>query len=68
MRWDYSKSENVESSVLDRKLRLLIELMRELGISIGHEDGHGSFIIYPVDESNYKWLMEAGCDMGEESK
>ncbi|CAB5226250.1 hypothetical protein UFOVP760_29 [uncultured Caudovirales phage] len=27
--------------------------------SIGHEDGHGSFIVHNYDEANIEWLKDA---------
>ena len=37
-----------------------IELIcRKYGLSISHEDGHGSFEIKKFDENNLDWLREA---------
>ena len=35
------------------------EVCRKHGYSIGHEDGHGAFIVRPFDEGYLEWLGHA---------
>jgi hypothetical protein len=37
----------------------LIALYRKHGVSIGHEDSHGAFIIRDFRESDVKWILNA---------
>ena len=39
--------------------RDLIALYKKYGISISHEDSHGSFIIENYNEHNVDWIMDA---------
>lgn len=49
--------------------REVIELMREHGLCLSHEDAHGGFAVVRFDESNIKWFEDAhdwtGVDVGE---
>lgn len=64
-RWNSNKREHVENPKVDAFLAEVWEICRKHGMSIGHEDGHGSFIIQPLDAKNQQWLFEAADETGE---
>lgn len=37
----------------------VIAVYKKHGLAIGHEDGHGAFIVETFDESNMQWLLAA---------
>lgn len=62
-RWDCQAENRIEDSRVDAFLAELVEVSRRHGMTLGHEDGHGSFIVYVhVDEFRLKWLLEAAID------
>ena len=48
-----------EESQASGFLKAVVELSREWGLSLSHEDGHGAFLVEPANEDNYAWLLEA---------
>ncbi len=48
-------------------LEELVEVSRRHGLSLGHEDGHGAFLVEDLKERNLEWLLQA-YDETEESK
>ena len=59
MRWNSGKMKNVERPDVDKFIEAVILVCREHGLSLGHEDDHGSFEIGKFDEEKVKWLREA---------
>lgn len=52
-----------EAPSVDQFLAAIGEVCRKYGYSIGHEDGHGAFIIHTFDESNLEWLGGANIEL-----
>ena len=48
------KKQNLKQFIED-----LLKVYKKHGMSLGHEDSHGSFIIEPLRDINIKWLREA---------
>lgn len=48
-----------EAPNVDQFLAEIGDVCRKYGYSIGHEDGHGAFIINTFDESDLEWLGHA---------
>ena len=53
------KSEPVENKEVDAFLKEIVEVCKEHGFSLSHEDTHGAFIVERYDKDNIQWLMEA---------
>ncbi len=53
------KFESVENKEVDAFLKEIIEVCKEHGLSLSHEDTHGAFIVEKYDKDNIQWLMEA---------
>lgn len=49
-------------------LEAVVKLSREHGLSISHEDGHGSFLVIEHDPYNDEWMSEASDDTTEGKK
>jgi hypothetical protein len=65
-RWDSNVNESVEDPKVDAFLDELLEVCRRHGMSLGHQDGHGSFLVYKlVDEFFYGWLRAAAIEKEE---
>jgi hypothetical protein len=64
-RWDVVKNENVENPKIDAFLDEVIAVCRKHGLSITHEDGHGSFEVSPFKEDYAEWLLCANDSTGE---
>jgi hypothetical protein len=61
-RWIKSRGlygESGENKKIDEFLADVIEVCKKHGLSISHEDGHGSFNIVKYDENTVDWLMDA---------
>lgn len=58
-RWNRSTKTFEENRKIDEFLAEVIEVCKKHGMSISHEDGHGSFIIENYYESNIDWMKEA---------
>ncbi len=63
MRWDDALNREVDSPEVDRFIEAVQALCRTWGYAIGHQDGHGAFIIRPLDEDVLEWLGEAHIDL-----
>ena len=37
----------------------IIEIYRKHGLSLGHEDEHGAFVVEPLADINVSWLNDA---------
>lgn len=60
-RWSHDKY--VELKKVDDFLNEIIEVSKKHGMSISHEDGHGSFIvILNKDDDCYSWLFNANVE------
>ena len=57
--WTTPANERQEHPKVDAFIAEIAEVCRRHGLSISHEDGHGSFVIEPFDEYNVEWLSEA---------
>lgn len=44
-------------------LRDLAEVGERHGLSLGHEDSHGAFIVRRRDQSGDEWLLDAHFDL-----
>lgn len=61
----FSDGKSVERPELDELTEKIIDLCREYGVSLAHEDRGGSFEWDAVDERNEKWLREAADNRPE---
>jgi len=59
-RWHSIKGCSVTNSDVDEFLEEIKTVCIKHGYSIGHEDGHGSFLIEKYTEEDFKWLNDAG--------
>lgn len=58
--WDYEKHERVEMPAeMEAFLHEILSVYKKYGLSLGHEDDHGAFEVWPYDEDNVFWLMHA---------
>lgn len=62
-RFDRPNGERGEFPLVDAFIDDIVATCRKHGLSIGHEDGHGAFIIEPFSESNADWLNHAHIDL-----
>lgn len=54
------ESDRKNNKRMDEFLKEIQGLCEQYRYSIGHEDGHGAFIIYPIEEDpDGKWLGDA---------
>lgn len=58
-RWHQSKGGIVENEKIDAFLAEVVEVSKKHGLSIGHEDCHGGFLVHKFSQDNADWLMEA---------
>lgn len=58
-RWNSKANQYVENAKVDAFLADIWKVCQQHGMSLSHEDGHGAFIVQPVDEENRRWLFEA---------
>ena len=49
----------IVSTKVDAFIAEIAKVSKRHGLSISHEDGHGSFIIEDFNQSNITWLEEA---------
>ena len=59
MRWHSRESRNVSAPDVDAFLEEVLEVCRKHRMSIGHEDGHGAFVVEDFNESDADWLRSA---------
>jgi hypothetical protein len=62
--WPYKYVGDVENAAVDAFLAEVVEVCRKHGMSISHEDGHGSFEIVAFSDENAEWLMAAADKTG----
>jgi hypothetical protein len=63
-RWINALSEYAENPKVDAFLQEIAEVCSKHQLSLGHEDGHGSFIVHTYQPSNIDWLMAADDHTG----
>ena len=63
-RWSVDEGKRIEAPKVDAFLADVAEVCRRHGMSISHEDGHGSFIVTDFDEGNLDWLGGASVKLG----
>lgn len=63
MRWSRKKKDYVETPEIDVFIREIAEVCERHGLSISHEDEHGSFVIRRFDPTLVGWLQEATDDL-----
>jgi len=49
----------IENKEVDAFLREIVEVCKEHGFSLSHEDTHGAFVVEKYEEGNIQWLMDA---------
>jgi sugar phosphate isomerase/epimerase len=64
-RWHKEKSVRLEDPAVDAFLEEVIEVCKKHGMCIGHEDGHGAFLVERGDWT-FEWLLNAhiGFEVG----
>lgn len=58
-RWNSATSGYVENAKVDAFLEEIVAVCQKHGMSISHEDGHGSFLIEKYSEMTRDWLLDA---------
>jgi hypothetical protein len=58
-RWSLATKSEVDSPAIDAFLKDLIEVYREHGFGLEHEDPQGGFIVEELDENIEEYLMGA---------
>jgi len=58
-RWNVINRQDMENEKVDAFLLEVIEVCKKHGLSISHEDNHGSFEVGLFDQANIEWLMDA---------
>lgn len=53
------QSRFAESEEVDVFLEEIVQVCKEHGFSLAHEDIQGGFIVETYDEDNIEWLMDA---------
>ena len=61
-----TKYDKERSDKVVKFLDAVVELSKQHGLSLSHEDGHGGFLVQPADQSNYRWLLAAADESGEQ--
>ncbi len=61
---DHSQHGAVESAEVDAFIEEVIAVSKKHGFSIGHEDGHGAFVISRYSEDDSDWLRDASLEGG----
>lgn len=56
-------SREVDRPDVDAFLAEIAEVCKRHGFSIGHEDGHGSFLVHRYDEHQVESLKGASLDL-----
>lgn len=51
--------EEKEDQQIDNFLNDIVQVCRKYGLSISHEDEHGSFIVTDYDKTYSEWLLAA---------
>ncbi len=58
-RWSAISSDCIENSAVDDFLQKIVDLSKEYGFSISHEDHQGAFVVENYHSHNIEWLMDA---------
>lgn len=58
-RYDQVLEKQVRDEAADAFIADLIKVYKKHGMSLGHEDEHGAFLIEDYEEHNVQWLKEA---------
>ena len=58
-RWKTIEGREVENEKIDAFLAEIVEVSKRHGLSIGHEDSHGGFLVHTFSQDNADWLMAA---------
>lgn len=59
-RWDQNKAEQIEDVQVDCMLEEILAVCRRYGMSLGHEDEHGAFVVYRKHNAHAEsWLRSA---------
>ena len=61
-RWIKAQDDFGEKPEIDAFLMELAAVCKKHGMSIGHEDGHGSFLVHALSDENIEWLLNASDD------
>ena len=65
-RWDNQAHGRVEDPRVDAFLAEIVEVCRKHGMSLGHEDGHGSFVVHDqLDETIMTWISQASIERAQ---
>lgn len=62
-RWNVAKSVEIENPKIDAFIAEVIAVSKKHGLSIGHEDSHGAFVVEVFSDSNADWLLHAHDDV-----
>lgn len=58
-RWNVKAKKDVENEKIDAFLAEIIEVSKKHGLSLSHEDQHGSFEVVQYNNAYSKWLLDA---------
>lgn len=58
-RWNTKYSEKIENEKIDAFLNDIKVICKKHGLSLSHEDEHGSFEVAKYSERNMDWLLGA---------
>lgn len=61
--WDINQECYTSSVTVGTFLNELFDLYEKHGLSIGHEDSHGAFIIEKLKDANVEWMQAASIDL-----
>lgn len=59
-RYKVGHAGEVEDFRVDTFLEAIVEVYKTYGLSLGHEDEQGGFIVEQLSEINVNWLQAAG--------
>jgi hypothetical protein len=62
VRWKTSERRKVENEKIDSFLSEIINVCIKHGLSIGHEDCQGGFMVREFNQDDAEWLLEASDD------
>jgi hypothetical protein len=62
--WDKRRQSMSVMRQVDEFLEDIVKVYKKHGLSLAHEDGHGSFIVEPYSEKNIEWLNACQFDIG----
>jgi len=60
----YAELKEMETPEVDAFIEEVLAVCKKHGFSIGHEDGHGSFLIEDYSEGDSDWLRNAEDETG----